>query len=93
MATATSPRKYQLGSIGNFTKLRPGPHPSAMLHWKEDVVPMIDATMNTRDSALIATAWDSGARSGEIRDLTVGDVTDHRHGLQITLSGKPGSGR
>lgn len=68
----------------------PAPNPADMLHWEEDVVPMIDATMNTRDAALIAAAWDSGARSGEIRDLTVGDVTDHRHGLQLTLSGKTG---
>ena len=68
----------------------PAPNPADMLHWEEDVLPMIDATMNTRDAALIATAWDSGARSGEIRELTVGDVTDHRHGLQITLSGKTG---
>ena len=68
----------------------PAPNPGDMLHWEEDVVPMIDETMNSRDAALIATAWDSGARSGEIRSLTVGDVTDHRHGLQLTLSGKTG---
>jgi integrase len=72
------------------TNYDPAPSPAEMLHWDEDVKPMLDATTNSRDAALIATAWDSGARSGEIRDLQVGDVTDHRHGLQITVEGKTG---
>ncbi|MFB6312114.1 MAG: tyrosine-type recombinase/integrase [Salinirussus sp.] len=68
----------------------PSPVPADMLKWSDDVRPMIDATTNTRDAALIATAWDSGARSGELRKLTVGDVTDNRDELQLTLSGKTG---
>lgn len=68
----------------------PTPDPADMLDWGEDVRPMIDACMNARDAALIATAWDSGARSGELLALTVGDVSDHRHGLQITVDGKTG---
>jgi integrase len=68
----------------------PAPNPADVLHREEDVIPMIEATMNTRDAALIATAWDSGARSGEIRSLDVGDVTDHRHGYQLTFQGKTG---
>ena len=51
---------------------------------------MIDEARNSRDKALIAVAFDSGARSGELEDLTVGDVNDHEHGLQIMVDGKKG---
>jgi hypothetical protein len=50
----------------------PKPDPAEMLDWEEDAEPMIDATMNARDAALIAVAFDSGARSGELLDLRVG---------------------
>ena len=68
----------------------PAPDPAEMLGWEADVVPMIDATLNARDAALIAVAWDSGARSGELLGLRVGDVTDHDYGLQVTVDGKVG---
>lgn len=68
----------------------PAPEPRDMLHWNEHIVPMIEATHNNRDAAMIAVAWDSGARSGEFRSLEVGDVTDHQHGMQITVDGKTG---
>jgi integrase len=68
----------------------PKPDPRDMLHWEDHVVPMIEATHNNRDAAMIAVAFDAGARSGEFRDLTIGDVTDHQHGLRITVDGKTG---
>lgn len=68
----------------------PMPDPSQMLHWDEEVQAMLDHSRFPRDKALITVAWDSGARSGEIRGLTVGDITDHKHGLQITVDGKKG---
>lgn len=68
----------------------PTPNPADMLRWEEDVLPMIDATGNPRDAALIAVAWDAGCRSGELLSLTVGSVTDHKHGYQITVQGKTG---
>jgi len=68
----------------------PTPDPTNMLGWEDDVEPMIEATRNLRDAALIAVAWDSGARGGELMNLTVGDVTDSRHGLKLTLDGKTG---
>ena len=61
-----------------------------MLDWEDDVRPMINETMNARDAALLAEAWDSGVRSGELQDLTLGNVSDHKHGLQITVDGKQG---
>lgn len=68
----------------------PRPNPANMLTWEDDVKPMIDATRNARDAALIAVAFDSGARSGELEDLRVSDVADHDHGLQIFVDGKKG---
>jgi integrase len=75
---------------GTSNSYNPVPDPSEMLDWNEDVVPMIENTLNTRDAALIAMAFDSGARSGELQDLTVGDVSDHEHGLMIRVDGKTG---
>jgi len=75
---------------GTSNSYNPVPDPSEMLDWNEDVLPMIEATRNTRDAALIAMSFDSGARSGELQDLTVGDVSDHEHGLMIRVDGKTG---
>jgi integrase len=68
----------------------PVPNPAEMLDWDEDIIPMIEASKNSRDKALIAVAFDAGARSGELRELTVGDVNDHKHGLRIFVDGKTG---
>ncbi|MFB6085558.1 MAG: tyrosine-type recombinase/integrase [Halodesulfurarchaeum sp.] len=66
------------------------PDPREMLGWEEDVLPMIDETLNSRDQAAIALQFDAGLRGGEFKDLTVGSITDHKHGLQITVDGKQG---
>lgn len=68
----------------------PVPNPADMLEWESDVKSMIDAARNPRDKALIAVAFDSGARSGELQNLTVGDVNDHEYGLQVMVDGKKG---
>ncbi|WP_436347039.1 tyrosine-type recombinase/integrase [Natronorubrum sp. FCH18a] len=68
----------------------PVPNPADMLEWEADVKSMIDAARNPRDKALIAVAFDSGARSGELQELTVGDVNDHEYGLQVMVDGKKG---
>jgi len=68
----------------------PQPSPGEMLRWDEHVRPIIDACQNPRDKAMHALCWDAGARSGEIRGLTVGDVADHEYGLQIHVDGKMG---
>ena len=84
------PESIEWVPSGTSSSYDPEPNPGDMLHWEEDVLPMIEATRYSRDAALIAAAWDSGARSGEIRGLSVGDVTDHRHGFQLTFQGKTG---
>lgn len=68
----------------------PAPDPSNMLRWEEEVLPMIDATRNSRDAAIIAVAWNLGARPFEFQDITVGDIVDSEHGLQVTVHGKRG---
>lgn len=68
----------------------PAPDPGKMLSWHDDVVPMIEETEQERDAAAIALAFDAGLRGFEFRDLTLGDVTDHRYGLQVTANGKQG---
>jgi hypothetical protein len=61
-----------------------------MLRWDDDVKPMIDAATNPRDAALVAVAFDAGPRSGELRALSVGDVSDSELGMRLRLDGKTG---
>ncbi|MFC7044595.1 site-specific integrase [Halobacteriaceae archaeon GCM10025711] len=68
----------------------PMPDPAKMLWWDDHIMPMVDACRHARDKALVAVAWDSGARAGEIKNLTVGDIADHKYGLSISVDGKVG---
>lgn len=68
----------------------PTPDPREMLRYDEDVKAMINVTYNARDAAMIALQFDAGLRGGEFKDLCVGDVRDHDHGLQVTVEGKQG---
>jgi len=60
---------------------------------KDDVKAQIDACHNARDAALVALLYETGARIGELIDVTVGDVEDRKHGMKITIDGKTGSRR
>jgi integrase len=62
-----------------------------MFAWDNHIKPMIDAAQNLRDKAAVTVAWDLGGRSGEFRSLRVGDVSDHKHRLKITVDGKTGA--
>lgn len=75
---------------GTSSNYDPSPEPSNMLDWDEDVLPMIEETHNSRDAAAIALQFEAGLRGGEFQSLSVGDITDHRHGLQVTVDGKQG---
>lgn len=75
---------------GYPTNYDPAPDPGAMLAWDEDIQPMLDACLNSRDRALVALAWDLGPRPGELFDLTAGSITSHQYGLQVTVDGKNG---
>ncbi|AUV81206.1 integrase [Salinigranum rubrum] len=84
------PESISWVSATTSSSYNPEPDPRDMLHWQEHVLPMIEETHNNRDAAMIAVAWDSGLRSGEFRELQIRDVTDHRHGLRLTVDGKQG---
>lgn len=64
------------------------PKPGEVLLWHEDIVPMIRASTNARDRAILAVAWDSGARPYELRDLTFGDISPDGDFVRITVGGK-----
>lgn len=75
---------------GYDTTYDPAPEPANMLRWEDDVLPMISACENHRDRALIALAFDAGPRGGELESISVGDVSEHPYGMQVTLAGKTG---
>jgi len=60
---------------------------------EEDVEKLIENAMNPRDKALVSLLWESGARIGELIDLTVGSIEHREHGLKIVVDGKTGSRR
>ena len=68
----------------------PMPSPADVLDWRDDVYPMIDACLETRDKALIAVAFEAGLRSGELEELCVGDVTDSTYSTKLFAEGKTG---
>ncbi|AFZ74605.1 site-specific integrase [Natronobacterium gregoryi] len=75
---------------GTSSNYDPSPDPRQMLKWDEHVEPMADECFNARDAAMITMQFDAGLRGGEFKDLTVGDIQDHDHGLQVTVEGKQG---
>ena len=60
---------------------------------REDVDALKDACRNKRDEAFIAMLYETGARIGELIDLTVGDIEDHRNGRKVVIAGKTGPRR
>lgn len=84
------PESIQKLSAGTPRNYNPMPDPAKMLWWDDHIKPMIDAATHLRDKAAIAVAWDSGARSEEFCSLRVGDVSDTKHGLKLSVDGKQG---
>lgn len=60
---------------------------------KDDIEAQVDAAKNPRDRALIWMLYETGARIGELIDLTVGDIEDRKHGKKVVIEGKTGSRR
>lgn len=84
------PEPIQRLSAGTPRSYDPSPDPSKMLWWEEHIKLMIDEAHHFRDKAAIAVAWDSGARSEEFCNLRVGDISDDKHGMKISVDGKTG---
>ena len=57
------------------------PDPSEMIRLDE-MRTIADACPNPRDAALIALAWDSGARAGELRLMRYKDISEYKVGYQ-----------
>jgi integrase len=60
---------------------------------KDDVEAQVDAAKNPRDRAFIYLLYETGARIGEVIDLTVGDIEDRNHGKKVVIDGKTGARR
>ena len=84
------PESISWVSAATSKDYNPMPNPAKMLWWDEHIKPMLEECRHARDKALISVAWDSGARSGEICELTTGDISDHKYGLRISVDGKKG---
>lgn len=84
------PEPIQKLSAGTPRSYNPMPDPAKMLWWDEHILPMVDEASHLRDKAGITVSWDAGTRSGEFCDLRVGDISDHKHGLKISVDGKRG---
>ncbi|MFW6172371.1 MAG: tyrosine-type recombinase/integrase [Elusimicrobiota bacterium] len=60
---------------------------------EDDVKKLMSNTKTARDKALISLLWETGARIGELIDLTIRDLQDYEHGYQIVMDGKTGNRR
>lgn len=69
-----------------------GKLPEEMLS-EDDIEELLKCARNPRDKALISLLWETGARIGELIDLTVGSIEDHKHGYKVVVDGKTGSRR
>jgi len=72
------------------TQPQPQPDPARILYWDDHIQPMLTHPANYRDLAAIALSWDLGPRPFEFRDLRVGDIIDHEHGMKVSVDGKTG---
>jgi site-specific recombinase XerD/ribosomal protein L40E len=58
---------------------------------QEDVNNILSSAEFPRDKALIAMLWESGARIGEVGNLSIKDVVFDQYGLVISVMGKTGA--
>lgn len=57
----------------------------------DDVKKIAENTLNLRDKAFILTLYETGARIGELFNLTIKDVENDEYGSRLTLFGKTGA--
>ena len=58
----------------------------AQIITEEDISVLLESCVNARDKALLALAWDTGARVGELGALRVGDITFEKHGIIVDFT-------
>lgn len=59
----------------------------------QDAEKLIENALNPRDKCLISILHETGARIGELIDLSIGSIEDREHGYKIVVDGKTGSRR
>ena len=57
----------------------------------EDVKKLADAANNLRDRAFVLMLYESGARIGELINLTLKDIEPDKYGIKVSLFGKTGA--
>jgi integrase/recombinase XerD len=57
----------------------------------DDVKKLADATNNLRDRCFVLMLYESGARIGELINLTLKDIEPDKYGIKVTLFGKTGA--
>ncbi len=58
---------------------------------EEDVKKLISSAEHPRDKAFISMLWESGARIGELGNLSIKNVCFDKHGVILSLRGKTGA--
>lgn len=63
---------------GRESNYDPSPKRSNILYWDESVVPILESPrVHVRDKALVAVAWETGARPSELYAMRANHLTDH----------------
>lgn len=65
-----------------------------IVSWKDHIVPILEnPNIHIRDKALMAVAWESGARPSELHQLTFNDVEDRGDHVAILVTRRDGQER
>ena len=84
---------HDLGAVIKLRTLKNGKIPEDILT-REEIEKLIDSCLSTRDRAIIATFYESGARKGELLAVQLKHVTFDENGAILNIQkGKTGSRR
>ena len=84
---------HDLRAVIKLRKLKDGKIPADILT-REEIEKLIDSCLSTRDRAIIATFYESGARKGELLAVQLKHVTFDENGAILNIQrGKAGSCR
>jgi|ERR1035437_2995082 integrase/recombinase XerD len=84
---------HDLGAVIKLRKLKDGKIPADILT-REEIEKLIDSCLCTRDRAIIAISYESGARKGELLAVQLKHVTFDENGAILNIQdGKTGSRR
>ncbi|AKB45019.1 tyrosine-type recombinase/integrase [Methanosarcina vacuolata] len=82
-----------LGAVIKLRKLKDGKIPEDILT-QDEIEKLIEASRSTRDRAIVATFYESGARRGELLEVRLKHVTFDEKGAVLNIQkGKTGSRR